>query len=79
MFTVLLKDSHRILAFLFQGGNGRHEQVTFLTNEQKMAPARRASIAVGVFIALMVVAAVVGFLVWLFVGTKIHQSYLTCS
>ncbi|XP_042627707.1 suppressor of tumorigenicity 14 protein homolog [Cyprinus carpio] len=49
------------------GGNGRHENVTFLTNEQKVAPARRASIAVGVFVALMVVAAVVGFLVWLFV------------
>uniref|UniRef100_A0A671Q2K7 Suppressor of tumorigenicity 14 protein-like n=1 Tax=Sinocyclocheilus anshuiensis TaxID=1608454 RepID=A0A671Q2K7_9TELE len=49
------------------GGNGRHEHVTFLTNERKMAPARRASIAVGVFIALLVVAAVVGFLVWLFV------------
>uniref|UniRef100_A0A671QBB2 Suppressor of tumorigenicity 14 protein-like n=1 Tax=Sinocyclocheilus anshuiensis TaxID=1608454 RepID=A0A671QBB2_9TELE len=59
--------------------NGRHEHVTFLTNERKMAPARRASIAVGVFIALLVVAAVVGFLVWLFVGTKIHLSYLTCS
>uniref|UniRef100_A0A8C1XSL0 Zmp:0000001114 n=2 Tax=Cyprinus carpio TaxID=7962 RepID=A0A8C1XSL0_CYPCA len=50
-----------------QGGNGRHEQVTFLTNEQKMAPARKTSIAVGVIIALLVVAAVVGFLVWLFV------------
>ncbi|XP_016407472.1 suppressor of tumorigenicity 14 protein homolog [Sinocyclocheilus rhinocerous] len=50
-----------------QGGNGRHEQVTFLTNEQKMAPARKTTIAVGVVIALLVVAAVVGFLVWLFV------------
>ncbi|XP_052432871.1 suppressor of tumorigenicity 14 protein homolog [Carassius gibelio] len=50
-----------------QEGNGRHEQVSFLTNEQKMAPARKRSIAVGVFIALLVVAAVVGFLVWLFV------------
>ncbi|XP_016123447.1 suppressor of tumorigenicity 14 protein homolog isoform X1 [Sinocyclocheilus grahami] len=48
-------------------GNGRHEHVTFLTNEWKMPPARRASIAVGVFIALLVVAAVVGFLVWFFV------------
>ncbi|XP_052472363.1 suppressor of tumorigenicity 14 protein homolog [Carassius gibelio] len=49
------------------GANGRHENVSFMTNEQKMAPARRGRIAVGVFIALLVVAAVVGFLVWLFV------------
>ncbi|XP_043114723.1 suppressor of tumorigenicity 14 protein homolog isoform X2 [Puntigrus tetrazona] len=50
-----------------QGGNGRHEQVTFLTNEQKMATARKTKVVVGVVVALLVVAAVVGFLVWLFV------------
>ncbi|XP_073673339.1 suppressor of tumorigenicity 14 protein homolog isoform X1 [Garra rufa] len=52
----------------YQGGNGRHEKVTLMTNEQKMAgKSRKTSIAVGVIIALLVVAAVVGFLVWLFV------------
>ncbi|XP_048017847.1 suppressor of tumorigenicity 14 protein homolog [Megalobrama amblycephala] len=49
------------------GENGRHEQVTFLTNEQKMASVRKTSIAVGVVVSLLVLAAVVGFLVWLFV------------
>ncbi|KAG1951968.1 suppressor of tumorigenicity 14 protein homolog isoform X1 [Pimephales promelas] len=48
-------------------GNGQPEQVTFLTNEQKMTPARKTRIAVGVVVSLLVVAAVVGFLVWLFV------------
>ncbi|KAI2656410.1 hypothetical protein H4Q32_013338 [Labeo rohita] len=49
-------------------GNGRHEDVTLMTNEQKMAgKSRKTSIAVGVIIALLVVAAVVGFLVWLFI------------
>lgn len=48
-------------------GNGQHEQVTFLTNEQKMGSVRKTSIVVGVIVSLLVVAAVVGFLVWLFV------------
>ncbi|KAK7172083.1 hypothetical protein R3I93_004397 [Phoxinus phoxinus] len=47
--------------------NGPHERVTLMTDEQKMTSVRKMSIAVGVVVALLVVAAVVGFLVWLFV------------
>lgn len=50
---------------------GNHEQVTFMTNQQKVASKRKTHIIVGVIVALLVVAAVVGFLVWLFlVRTK---------
>lgn len=50
-----------------QEGNGGPEQVTFLGSNQKKASNRKTGIAIGVIIALLVVAAVVGFLVWLFV------------
>ncbi|XP_051521960.1 suppressor of tumorigenicity 14 protein homolog isoform X1 [Myxocyprinus asiaticus] len=51
------------------GGNGP-ERVNLMTNEQKTmnrtASKRKISIVVGVIVALLVVAAVVGFLLWLF-------------
>ncbi|TRY91359.1 hypothetical protein DNTS_026252 [Danionella cerebrum] len=50
------------------GGNGGPEQVRFLPNgPKKKSPNKTASIAIGVTITLLVVAGVVGFLVWLFV------------
>lgn len=53
------------------GGKGRHERVSFMTNQEKVASKRKTGVIVGVIFALLVVSAVVGFLVWLFlVRTK---------
>ncbi|KAA0702234.1 Suppressor of tumorigenicity 14 protein -like protein [Triplophysa tibetana] len=58
------------------GGKDRHERVSFMTNEEKKtASKRKTGIIVGVIFALLVVSAVVGFLVWLFlVRTKELES-----
>ncbi|XP_036393922.1 suppressor of tumorigenicity 14 protein homolog [Megalops cyprinoides] len=49
-----------------QDRNGRHEQVTFLTNKEKMASKRKTGVVVGVVLAVLVLAAVAGVLIWLF-------------
>ncbi|KAM6967868.1 suppressor of tumorigenicity 14 protein homolog [Aplochiton taeniatus] len=54
----------------YEGRNGRHEQVTFITNEEKMASKRKTGVAVGVIVALLVLAAIAGFLIWMFVFKK---------
>ncbi|KAJ8378927.1 hypothetical protein AAFF_G00232920 [Aldrovandia affinis] len=46
--------------------NGRHEQVTFLTNKEKMGSKRKTGVIVGVLVALLVLAAIAGVLIWLF-------------
>ncbi|XP_062322636.1 suppressor of tumorigenicity 14 protein isoform X1 [Osmerus eperlanus] len=50
-----------------EGQNGQNEQVTFLSNKDKMASKRRTGVLVGVLVALLVVMAVVGILLWLFI------------
>ncbi|XP_072547053.1 suppressor of tumorigenicity 14 protein homolog [Salminus brasiliensis] len=50
------------------GKNGRHETVTFLGNDQKNASkGKKTGLVVGVVLALLVLAAVAGVLIWLFV------------
>ncbi|KAG5855807.1 hypothetical protein ANANG_G00000520 [Anguilla anguilla] len=44
----------------------RHEQVTFLTNKEKMSPKRKTGVVVGVLLALLVLAVVAGVLIWVF-------------
>uniref|UniRef100_A0A8C7RSX3 ST14 transmembrane serine protease matriptase n=1 Tax=Oncorhynchus mykiss TaxID=8022 RepID=A0A8C7RSX3_ONCMY len=51
-------------------GNGRHEQVTFLDNKEKMASKKKTGVIVGVLITLLVLAAVTGILIWLFVSRE---------
>ncbi|KAL2085039.1 hypothetical protein ACEWY4_020557 [Coilia grayii] len=51
-----------------EGYNGGHEGVTFLTNEEKAASKKRVVVVTGVFLALLVIAAVAGFLIWYFIG-----------
>lgn len=45
-----------------------------MTNQEKTASKRKTGVIVGVIVGLLVVSAVVGFLVWLFLGTKLHKS-----
>ncbi|KPP74300.1 suppressor of tumorigenicity 14 protein-like [Scleropages formosus] len=56
--------------------NGRQEQVTFLTNKEKTAAKKKMGLVVGGVVALLVIAAVVGVLIWLFLGEKLG-SYRT--
>lgn len=53
--------------FLHQGPNGRQEHVDFLYNKEKTSSKSKVGIVVGVLVALLVLAAVAGFLIWLFV------------
>ncbi|KAJ8289762.1 hypothetical protein GJAV_G00005060 [Gymnothorax javanicus] len=54
------------VAFDNGGHSGRHEQVTFLTNKQKMSPKRKTGLVVAVVLTLLVLAAISGLLVWIF-------------
>ncbi|KAK5862469.1 hypothetical protein PBY51_017862 [Eleginops maclovinus] len=47
--------------------NGRHEQIDFLTNKEKKSSKRNIGVAIGVVVALLILAAVAAFLIWLFV------------
>ncbi|CAL1611392.1 unnamed protein product [Knipowitschia caucasica] len=51
----------------FDGRNGQHERIDFLTNKEKARSKNKTAIAIGVLVAVLVVAAVVAFLIWLFV------------
>ncbi|KAL0984999.1 hypothetical protein UPYG_G00151650 [Umbra pygmaea] len=50
-----------------QRPNMRHEQVTFLDNKEKPTSRKKSGVILGVLFALLVLAAVTGILVWLFV------------
>ncbi|XP_037309693.2 suppressor of tumorigenicity 14 protein homolog [Pungitius pungitius] len=52
---------------VYDGHNGHSERVDFLTNTEKVSSKRKYSILIGVLVALLVVATVAAFLVWLFV------------
>ncbi|XP_054478341.1 suppressor of tumorigenicity 14 protein homolog [Anoplopoma fimbria] len=47
--------------------NGHHERIDFLTSKEKVSSKRKLGIVIGVLLALLIVAAVAAFLVWLFV------------
>ncbi|XP_067366451.1 suppressor of tumorigenicity 14 protein homolog isoform X1 [Channa argus] len=49
------------------GQNGKHERINFLSNNEKVPPKQKKGIVVGVIVALLVLAAVAGVLIWLFV------------
>lgn len=49
------------------GHNGRHERIDFLTSKEKTSSKRKTGILIGVLVALLIVAAVAAFLIWLFV------------
>ncbi|XP_041797853.1 suppressor of tumorigenicity 14 protein homolog [Chelmon rostratus] len=51
----------------YDGRNGRHEQIDFLTNKEKAPSKRKTGILIGVLAALLILAAVAAFLIWLFV------------
>nr|XP_046255324.1 suppressor of tumorigenicity 14 protein homolog isoform X2 [Scatophagus argus] len=51
----------------YDGRNGHHERIDFLTSKEKVPSKRKTGILIGVLVALLVVAAVAAFLVWLFV------------
>lgn len=53
--------------FLHQGRNGNHERIDFLTSKEKVQSKRKAGILIGVLVALLILAAVAAFLIWLFV------------
>ncbi|XP_033959295.1 suppressor of tumorigenicity 14 protein homolog [Pseudochaenichthys georgianus] len=48
------------------GRNGRHEQIDFLTNKEKPSSKRKIGMVIGVVVALLILAAVAAFLIWLF-------------
>ncbi|XP_074510127.1 suppressor of tumorigenicity 14 protein homolog [Sebastes fasciatus] len=49
----------------YDGHNGRHERIDFLTSKEKASPKRKLGIVIGVLVALLI-AAVAGFLIWWF-------------
>ncbi|GLD63533.1 suppressor of tumorigenicity 14 protein homolog [Lates japonicus] len=49
------------------GRNGRHERIDFLTSKEKVSSKRKTGIIVGVLLALLILAGVAAFLIWLFV------------
>ncbi|XP_056142349.1 suppressor of tumorigenicity 14 protein homolog [Lampris incognitus] len=53
--------------YQYAGQNEQHEKVDFLTNKEKMSSKRKTGVVVGVLVALLVLAAVAAFLIWLFV------------
>ncbi|KAM3613535.1 uncharacterized protein V6R79_001070 [Siganus canaliculatus] len=51
----------------YDGRNGRHERIDFLNSKEKTPTKRKTATVIGVLAALLIVAAVVAILVWLFV------------
>ncbi|XP_070690743.1 suppressor of tumorigenicity 14 protein homolog [Pempheris klunzingeri] len=51
----------------YDGHNGRHERIDFLTSKEKSSSKRSTGIVIGVVVALLILAAVAAFLIWLFV------------
>ncbi|XP_070767467.1 suppressor of tumorigenicity 14 protein homolog [Enoplosus armatus] len=51
----------------YDGRNGHHERIDFLTSKEKVSPKRKAGILIGVLVALLILAAIAAFLIWLFV------------
>ncbi|XP_039972916.1 suppressor of tumorigenicity 14 protein homolog [Xiphias gladius] len=51
----------------YDGRNGHHERIDFLTSKEKASSKRKTGIVIGVLLALLILAAVVAFLIWLFV------------
>ncbi|XP_068592623.1 suppressor of tumorigenicity 14 protein homolog [Cebidichthys violaceus] len=51
----------------YEGHNGHHERIDFLTNKEKVSSKRKFGILIGVLVAFLILAAVAAFLVWLFV------------
>ncbi|XP_028280158.1 suppressor of tumorigenicity 14 protein [Parambassis ranga] len=51
----------------YDGSNGNHERIDFLTSKEKVPSKRKTGILIGVLVALLIVAAVVAILIWLFV------------
>ncbi|XP_028325946.1 suppressor of tumorigenicity 14 protein homolog isoform X2 [Gouania willdenowi] len=58
---------HSAVRYEYDSHNGRHEQVDFLTNKEKPSPKRKTGILIGVAVALLLLAALAGFLIWYFV------------
>ncbi|XP_036929687.1 suppressor of tumorigenicity 14 protein homolog [Acanthopagrus latus] len=51
----------------YDGRNGRHERIDFLTSKEKTSSKRKVGAVIGVLVALLILAAVAAFLIWLFV------------
>ncbi|XP_070821939.1 suppressor of tumorigenicity 14 protein homolog isoform X2 [Chaetodon trifascialis] len=51
----------------YDGRNGHHERIDFLSNKEKASSKRKISVLIGVLVMLLLVAAVAAFLIWLFV------------
>ncbi|KAG5271940.1 hypothetical protein AALO_G00185900 [Alosa alosa] len=62
-----------------QGFKGQHEHVTFLTNQEKVTSKRKVAVVLGVILTLLVIAAVVGVLLWIFIGKHDSEENATLS
>ncbi|XP_077432910.1 suppressor of tumorigenicity 14 protein homolog [Vanacampus margaritifer] len=51
----------------YDGHNDRHERIDFLTSKEKSTSKRKLGAVIGVLVAVLVLAAVAAFLIWLFV------------
>ncbi|KAF1387763.1 hypothetical protein PFLUV_G00083330 [Perca fluviatilis] len=51
----------------YDGRNGRNERIDFLTSKEKVSSKRKLGILIGVLVALLILAAIAAFLIWLFV------------
>ncbi|XP_034553462.1 suppressor of tumorigenicity 14 protein [Notolabrus celidotus] len=51
----------------YDGRNGHHERIDFLTSKEKTSSKKKICIVVGVLVGLLILAAVAAFLIWLFV------------
>ncbi|XP_034030961.1 suppressor of tumorigenicity 14 protein isoform X2 [Thalassophryne amazonica] len=50
----------------YQGPNGQHERIDFLTNTEKKPSKRKTAILIGVLAGVLVLAAIAAFLIWFF-------------
>lgn len=50
----------------YNSRNGRHEQIDFLTNKEKVPSKRKTGILIGVLVAFLILAAIAAFLIWFF-------------
>ncbi|XP_041649005.1 suppressor of tumorigenicity 14 protein homolog [Cheilinus undulatus] len=61
----------------YDGHNGRQEQIDFLTNKEKKSSKKTIAVVVGVLAALLILAALAAFLIWLFLFKSTEESTLS--
>ncbi|XP_061631959.1 suppressor of tumorigenicity 14 protein homolog [Phyllopteryx taeniolatus] len=61
----------------YDGHSDRHERIDFLTSKEKASSKRKLGAVIGVLLAVLVLAAVAAFLIWLFVFKDAEEATLS--